>query len=1425
MAIGHGEKSVVKAGPPAVMRVSLDILIVHKERVFQKQGVWFYVYDGSLPDAMLSDTMLNSIPCTSHPGETLIDTRARESDLPILIQQMEDYNGIRSFKINVVKAESIAPPVAPVPDISCNASAQRHSAPIPPEIGTAEVRSMNLPFGTAEYHIARCRELFEIANLRAAARLPPGPPQSVRTPDQLLADSKNSGRHTHIAANVSSAIHPAHVDGPGLLESANSHESQSTAPPFTPPSNTSPTQPSENDRINKLLAEMARQRAALNARLGKPISLEALSACMAILDRYPENFRPPGPDPCKLGIYRIALKDNTKFHVALPRRVNPIMLAEIRRQVQELVAQGAIERCTTRPASIYAIVMARRPNAPGKYRLCVDLVEGNSNTVPAPYAIPEVQQALDRLSGKSLYSTFDFSSWFHQFEIAEEDRDKVAFIVPGDNLTPPQIYRYKRVAFGLMNATYFCQRQLQEALEEWPGCEGIFPFVDDIVIATDDLDEMLVKLDSFMQFCKHHNIRLKKEKTELVTTAVKHVGFIISKEGQSLDPARVDSLLSIGAPKNLTGLKSLLGSFGFIRNWLADCAGTCAPLTDLMSGTAQRLKFDWGPEQEAALAALKLNVELAPAKMAPDYNIPFHVYVDASDVGVAAVLVQWRKHPETEEALPFAISHMSRRWAPREAAWEVSIREMYAIRYGLFKFREYLQGCPNVTVWSDHLNLVNGLWQHSSPKIQRWRLFMESMRPFYLKHVSGTDRMQVPADSLSRLHIANLFMTQTEEELDPETMRMMERGEGDDDIQMFGENYSTSIATQTQLFADISAHNASCATFELLTSDEKSLAALYGKGYEITRKRGSFETLQNPSPLQPIAAKRFRAGVGFDDSYNCFRRDFHENLIRTPTSGLMSHCEILPNTQKISDSDKLLPGSPADPPDDSMDISFVGTWDESGENRTSAPCVSAHVSLSSETQTLPQDYQDLIRCRAGSFSLKEIILRSHDESHPSFLSTYRRVIKAVGPRPGEATAWIKEEVKRHCAACLVCQKIQPAREKIFASVGTIRGRPFSSYAFDVVTLSEPDADGYRYILVCVDSWSRAVELFPLRQANSTEVFQCLNDVLCRWGTPHELRCDNAKAFTSSIVKALLSRSHVRMHLTAPYSHQSNGQVENCNRRMMDVLRALVLDDRLGVNTQTKWSLLLPQVRRTLMTRTVLQHGCTPNDLAYMNCPETEASIFDDEPWMPPREAVQDEPQWVAKLAAQHQTLIDICEEKQDQLFQKLAAVPDPQGKRRCIDVGDFVFVKMEERKHSKIQAPWAGPYQVIDFPLNDPDSPMTFLQHLSTKKTGLFHKNMLKFCDMTAFHIIEEAIPYAAKDSFEYEVAEVLEHRPTGARRTTNKSTPKSEYEFRCLWKDLVEDDQNPSWEPWTNTTLRECEAFKEYLRKPSVIRDLGANF
>ena len=51
-----------------------------------------------------------------------------------------------------------------------------------------------------------------------------------------------------------------------------------------------------------------------------------------------------------------------------------------------------------------------------------------------------------------------------------------AFLVPGDKDHAPQIWRFKRMIFGLVNGSFYAQKQLQEALATWPGCQGIKNF-------------------------------------------------------------------------------------------------------------------------------------------------------------------------------------------------------------------------------------------------------------------------------------------------------------------------------------------------------------------------------------------------------------------------------------------------------------------------------------------------------------------------------------------------------------------------------------------------------------------------------------------------------------------------------------------------------------------------------------------------------------------------------------------------------------------------------------------------------------------------------------------------------------------------------------------------------------------------------------
>jgi len=503
-----------------------------------------------------------------------------------------------------------------------------------------------------------------------------------------------------------------------------------------------------------------------------------------------------------------------------------------------------------------------------------------------------------------------------------------------------------------------------------------------------------------------------------------------------------------------------------------------------------------------------------------------------------------------------------------------------------------------------------------------------------------------------------------------------------------------------------------------------------------------------------------------------------------------------------------------------------------GERNQSTTHV-VNINATTDTQTSPEDFKKARIQAHGGYPNKELLAKAHDDTHPCFTTTWRRVVRATGLPPGAEEAKLKDECRRFCDTCPVCQKLKPARERVLAKTGTIRSRPFSQLAFDIIVLlGSEDAEGHKYILTVTDSFSHSVELFPIKKASAETVAAALHDVLCRYGRPHEVRHDNAKQFTAGVVARLLRLAKIKQHTTAPYSHWSNGQVERANRRVMEVLRVMILDGRLGPLSELKWSLLCPAVRRVINNRMVWRYGCTPNDLVYAQ-PDHEDSIFDEETWMPrdQQEPAPNGDKTIDELRRQHQVLIDSCEAILDAQVAKVAA------KNKYIEheieellPGDTVLADARERPHKKVGAPWWGPYIVVESRFdNDSRAPMVTLQHMATKKIERFHASMLKRCDLDQFDDVAEAETLAAKDVWEYEMEAVLDHEPKGPRRAKVGGRwvqrPREQYSFKVLWKDYPLDESNPSWEPWDNQSLRDTHIYEEYCKRPDVREQLGDDF
>ena len=85
--------------------------------------------------------------------------------------------------------------------------------------------------------------------------------------------------------------------------------------------------------------------------------------------------------------------------------------------------------------------------------------------------------------------------------------------------------------------------------------------------------------------------------------------------------------------------------------------------------------------------------------MLPQPSCQFIVEVDASDVGIGAILSQ--RSEEDQQIHPVAF--LSRRFSPAEANYDVGNRELLAVHAALTEWRYWLEGAQHpILIWTDH---------------------------------------------------------------------------------------------------------------------------------------------------------------------------------------------------------------------------------------------------------------------------------------------------------------------------------------------------------------------------------------------------------------------------------------------------------------------------------------------------------------------------------------------------------------------------------------------------------------------------------------------------------------------------------------------------------------------------------------------------
>lgn len=80
------------------------------------------------------------------------------------------------------------------------------------------------------------------------------------------------------------------------------------------------------------------------------------------------------------------------------------------------------------------------------------------------------------------------------------------------------------------------------------------------------------------------------------------------------------------------------------------------------------------------------------------------------------------------------------------------------------------------------------------------------------------------------------------------------------------------------------------------------------------------------------------------------------------------------------------------------------------------------------------------------------------------------------------------------------------------------GRPFMCWAVDYLATLPTTTEGFRHCLVMVDTFSKWVEIIPMRSKASSEVWNRMFEVFCRFGLPVEIRCERGKEFAEAVTE-------------------------------------------------------------------------------------------------------------------------------------------------------------------------------------------------------------------------------------------------------------------------------------------------------------------
>lgn len=667
------------------------------------------------------------------------------------------------------------------------------------------------------------------------------------------------------------------------------------------------------------------------------------------------------------------------------------------------------------------------------------------------------------------------------------------------------------------------------------------------------------------------------------------------------------------------------------------------------------VKFEWKEECENSFNQLKRALIESPVLKFPNFSERFYLYVDASNQAISYILGQ-----KDEKNREYVISYGGRSLNKTERNWGNTDLEGLALVEGIRHFKVYLSD-KSFTVYSDHLALKSLKTSKATGRLGRWAVFLQG---FQYKVVHKPGKIHSNADSLSRRAYEEAHKPYTHTSEDP------------DDLSLGPEVASVDIEGQKEI-----------REYKLNYEDDS----------------GKINAIYCSKPNDSL-------------SFMIHAIDIYESL--DPLEHVREVCPI--------SLDDLRKEQKEDPNFKSM-IAYLEEKQVPDDRNEANRIVAEAQYYIIENGILYHLYQprskghkwtDVKKQLAVPRKMRDNVLKSYHDAltggHQGQERTYEAIrLKYFWPK-------MFSDIQTYVKTCEECQR---AKRYIHQKQALLKplpvGHVFSRLHIDILGPLPKSKDGFRYILMIVDSFSKWTEALPLLTMESREIaWKLYDEIICRFGCPDSILTDRGQNFMSLLLKELCQILRITKLSTSSYHAACNAQVERMNSVVLQKLRIY------GNENQTDWAQLLPSIMFSYRTTPAID---STNFSPYYILFGRECKMPLDTELIPSTQLKQTTEQHLNRIIQNQKIVRDIVSENITKAQAKYKAQHDKRAAPSKYDIQSNVWLynpRTPKGLSPKLINRWEGPFYVSE-KLSDCNFR---LRNLKTHKAikAVVHANRLK---------------------------------------------------------------------------------------------------